>query len=169
VVQIFKRQIERGGPITVTHPEMKRFFMTIPEAVHLVMQAGGMGTGGELFVLNMGEQIRIVDLLEDLVKLSGFEPGEIPIAYTGVRPGEKMQEALWEDDAIVERTAHPDVLKVTEVEISSSSNLADAVRALEAAAAREDRLEIEALLVQCIPTFAPMSSLVGSFHTDTPA
>jgi FlaA1/EpsC-like NDP-sugar epimerase len=164
VVPIFKQQIERGGPVTVTHADMKRFFMTIPEAVHLVIEAAGMGKSGELFVLDMGEQVRIVDLAQDLIRLSGFATEEIGIAYTGVRRGEKMEEALWEDDAIVERTANPDVLKVTELEMSSPSHLADVIRALEAAAVRGDRLEIENLLAQCIPTFVPTSSCESIRH-----
>ncbi len=114
VVPLFKQQIERGGPITITHPEMKRFFMTIPEAVDLVLQAGGMGSGGELFVLNMGEPVRIVDLATDLIKLSGLSPDEVRIEFSGLRPGEKLSESLWEDGAVVEQTANPDVLQVTE-------------------------------------------------------
>jgi FlaA1/EpsC-like NDP-sugar epimerase len=152
VVQIFKRQIESGGPITVTHPEMKRFFMTIPEAVHLVMQAGGMGLGGELFVLDMGEPIRIVDLVGDLVRLSGLEAAGIPIAYTGVRPGEKLEESLWEDGATVERTANPDLLKVTEREARPAGDLAALLRSLEAAAERGDSTAIAALIAEWVPT-----------------
>jgi FlaA1/EpsC-like NDP-sugar epimerase len=87
--------------------------MTIPEAVHLVLQAAGLGRGGEVFVLRMGEQVRIVDLAEDLIRLSGLEPGkDIEIVYTGVRPGEKLSETLLEDDVHYESTPHPDVVKV---------------------------------------------------------
>jgi FlaA1/EpsC-like NDP-sugar epimerase len=114
VVPLFKRQIERGGPVTLTHPEMKRFFMTIPEAVHLVLQAGGFGHAGGLFVLNMGEPVRISDLAADLIRLSGFAPGEIPIVYTGIREGEKLEERLWEENAVVETTVNPEILAVTE-------------------------------------------------------
>jgi FlaA1/EpsC-like NDP-sugar epimerase len=165
VVPIFKRQIERGGPVTVTHPAMKRFFMTIPEAVHLVIVAAGIGTSGELFVLNMGEQVRIVDLAQDLIKLSGLKPEEVKIAYTGVRAGEKMEEGLWEEGAIVESTINPDVLKVIEPETLPLPDLPDVIRALDAAAGRGDRLEIEALLAQCIPTFVPALSPASSHRT----
>jgi FlaA1/EpsC-like NDP-sugar epimerase len=113
VVPLFKSQIARGGPITVTHPEMRRYFMTIPEAVHLVLQAASMGEGGETFVLNMGEQVRILDLAEDLIRLSGLEPGrDVEIIFSGIRPGEKLSEDLWDEGAIYEKTGHPDIQRL---------------------------------------------------------
>jgi len=111
VVPVFKRQIEMGGPVTVTHPEVKRFFMTIPEAVQLVLQAATMGTGGETFVLDMGEQIPVVELARDMIRLNGLEEGrDIDIVFTGLRPGEKMYEELFYEGARIERTTHEKIL-----------------------------------------------------------
>lgn len=107
VVPLFKKQIARGGPITITHPEMRRFFMTIPEAVHLVIQAGSMGKGGEVFILDMGEPVRILDLAKDLIRLSGFEPDkDIAIKFSGVRPGEKLYEELMTAEEGTDHTKH---------------------------------------------------------------
>lgn len=157
VVPVFKRQIERGGPITITHPDVKRYFMTIPEAVHLVLQAGGLSTGGELFVLNMGEPVAIVQLAQDLVRLSGFNAGDIPIVFTGLRLGEKLEEELWEADALVEQTPHPELLRVKEHDPVDAAALLRSLDVLSAAATSGDRLRLEAVLAQWIPTYVPSS------------
>jgi FlaA1/EpsC-like NDP-sugar epimerase/lipopolysaccharide/colanic/teichoic acid biosynthesis glycosyltransferase len=124
VIPIFQRQIAAGGPLTVTHPEMRRYFMTIPEAVQLLLQAAVLGHGGEVFVLDMGEPVRIVDLAADLVKLSGMQLGrDIDIVYSGVRPGEKLFEELFLRSEDFQRTGHPQIF----------------------VAAHEDRVEAQAL------------------------
>jgi FlaA1/EpsC-like NDP-sugar epimerase len=120
VIPIFRRQIERGGPVTVRHPEMTRYFMTIPEAVSLVVQAGSIGGRGEIFVLDMGEPVRIVDLARNMIQLSGLEPdGDIKIEFTGALPGEKLHEELWSADETVGATKHPKILRVTRPQIDA--------------------------------------------------
>jgi FlaA1/EpsC-like NDP-sugar epimerase len=110
VIPIFQEQIARGGPVTVTHPDMRRYFMTIPEASQLVLQAGSMGNGGEIFFLDMGEPVRIADLARDLITLSGLRPGvDVEIRFTGLRPGEKLFEELSVDAEHAEATRHPKI------------------------------------------------------------
>ncbi len=112
VIQIFRRQIARGGPVTVTHPEMTRYFMTIPEAVQLIIQAGAIGASGDVFVLDMGEPVKILDLAQNMIRLSGKEPGrDIAIDVIGPRPGEKLHEELWADGEEPAPTSHAAILR----------------------------------------------------------
>jgi FlaA1/EpsC-like NDP-sugar epimerase len=158
VIPIFKRQIARGGPVTVTHPDMRRYFMTIPEAVHLVLQAFAMGKGGEVFVLNMGEQVRILDLAEDLIRLSGLEPGkDIEIVFTGIRPGEKLSEELWDSWAKYEPTAHPDIVLLAEEDRLSGTELVNKVEELVLLAREGDSAAIVQVLCNYIPGAAVRS------------
>ena len=119
VIPKFREQIAAGGPVTVTHPEMTRFFMSIPEAAQLVMQASLMGKGGQIFVLDMGESIKITDLAKDMIKLSGFDDIDIKIKFTGLRPGEKLYEELLSEGEVVMPTTHP------KLKIASSENISE--------------------------------------------
>jgi len=125
VIPKFQEQIARGGPVTVTHPEITRFFMTIPEASQLVLQASSMGQGGEIFILDMGKPVRIADLAHDLIRLYGFTEEQIRVVFTGLRPGEKLYEELLADDETTTRTPHPKlrIAKAREVPDSLIDNL----------------------------------------------
>ena len=159
VVPLFKQQIARGGPITVTHPDMQRYFMTIPEAVLLVLQAAAMGRGGEIFLLNMGEQVRIVNLAEDLIRLSGLEPGrDIDIVFTGVRPGEKISEDLWEEGMHFQPTDHPEIFRSSEDEDVDSGQLTRTVEELSRLAVSGETSAILELLDIVIPSACVRSS-----------
>jgi FlaA1/EpsC-like NDP-sugar epimerase len=154
VVPIFQRQIEAGGPVTVTHPEMMRYFMTIPEASQLVMQAGAIGKGGEIFVLDMGSPVRILDLAEQLIRRNGLRPGEdIPIRFSGVRPGEKLFEELSGDTETTRPTMHPKI-NVWELPPADTAEVARAIDLLASAAAGT-RDDVIGALRQCVPEFQP--------------
>jgi len=159
VIPKFKRQIANGGPVTITHPDMERYFMTIPEAVHLVLQAASMGQGGEVFVLNMGQQMRIVDLAEDLIRLSGLEPyKEVDIVFTGIRPGEKLSEALWDQWVQYEPTTHPDIVLLKDEDILGGPILRQTVNDLIHLAREGDDTAIVRILDEFIPGAAVRST-----------
>jgi FlaA1/EpsC-like NDP-sugar epimerase len=117
VIPIFRRQIERGGPVTVRHPDLTRFFMTIPEASSLVIQAGAMGGRGQVYVLDMGEPVRILDLAKEMIRLSGRNEEDVPIVFTGVLAGEKIHEVLWNEGEMVGPTSHPKIMRAARATI----------------------------------------------------
>jgi FlaA1/EpsC-like NDP-sugar epimerase len=142
VIPIFRRQIERGGPVGVTHPEMSRYFMTIPEAVSLIVQAGSIGRSGQVFVLDMGEPVLILELARQMIRLSGKEPErDVAIEFIGVRPGEKLHEELWGEGESVADTIHPKILAVTRPAIDAAW-LEDELAELERLVADGETLEL---------------------------
>ncbi len=159
VVPLFKNQIARGGPVTVTHPDMHRYFMIIPEAVHLVMQAAAMGAGGEVFMLNMGQQVRILDLAEDLIRLSGLEPyRDIEITFSGIRPGEKLREDLWEDGVQFDATQHSEIYRAVDEEKVDGAQLAPVLDELINLAHHSQTENLIRLLDESIPSASVRSS-----------
>jgi FlaA1/EpsC-like NDP-sugar epimerase len=158
VIPLFKRQIASGGPITITHPDMKRYFMTIPEAVHLVLQAAAMGHGGEVFVLRMGEQVRIMQLADDLIRLSGLVPEkDIDIVFTGIRPGEKLSEELWDQWAQFEPTSHADIVQLVDEDLLDGQELRNTVNELAFLASEGEVDSIVRIIDETIPGAAVRS------------
>ncbi|NJP04343.1 MAG: polysaccharide biosynthesis protein [Chloroflexaceae bacterium] len=160
VVLTFKRQIAAGGPVTVTHPEMRRYFMTIPEAVQLVLQAAVLGKGGEIFMLDMGQPVKIVDLARDMIELSGLEVGrDIDIVFTGLRPGEKLYEELCVPGEIYQPTCHEKIAIAVNATNTISPILHEAMIALEAAASDNDRAGAREILQALIPEYQPAHNM----------
>jgi FlaA1/EpsC-like NDP-sugar epimerase len=187
VVPIFKEQIAAGGPVTVTHPEMTRYFMTIPEASQLVLQAFSIGKGGEVFVLEMGEPVRIADLAKNLILLSGLQPGrEIEIQYTGLRPGEKMFEELNLQDELLIPTSHSKIRSYVGNHIKDLKQIKAVLLRLQKISEEQDIANLVLLLKELIPDYNPGADLlkaalstktdrtvrakvaVLSVHTETP-
>jgi FlaA1/EpsC-like NDP-sugar epimerase len=158
VVPLFADQIRSGGPVTVTHPDIKRFFMTIPEAVQLVLQASVMGHGEDVFVLDMGEQIKVADLARNMIVLSGLVPDQdIRIVYSGLRPGEKLYEELFEEAELVEPTSHPKVHRAIKNAPCSSERIEQSIGHLEAALSHGDDDALIRRLQEAVPSYMPVS------------
>jgi FlaA1/EpsC-like NDP-sugar epimerase len=156
VVPILEDQIRRGGPITVTHPDMERYFMTVPESVRLILKAASFGTGGEVFVLDMGDPVRIVDLAEALIRLSGFEPDvDVPIQFTGIRPGEKLREEILLAEEGIDSTKVEQIHRARLGTEPDPSALEHAVVHLNEAALQGDPARIRALLQDLVVTYHP--------------
>lgn len=154
VVLTFKKQIAAGGPITITHPEMQRYFMVIPEAVQLVLQAAVMGQGGEIFMLDMGEPVKIVNLARDMIRLSGLEIGhDIEINFSGIRPGEKLFEELFSEGETYGRTVHEKIMIATHASSFQPHHLDETIAGLEAAALANDDTAALAQLHRLVPEF----------------
>jgi FlaA1/EpsC-like NDP-sugar epimerase len=153
VIPLFKKQIDRGGPITVTHPEMVRYFMTAGEAAQLIIQAAALGKGGEIFVLDMGQPVKIVDLARDMIKLSGLKEGEdIEIKFTGLRPGEKLYEETLTQIEGTTATKY-DRIFLTKLEDVNKDKICQAVEELEKLALEGDHQGIKRKLKELVPTY----------------
>ncbi len=155
VLPIFQAQLEKGGPLTVTHPDVRRYFMTVEEAVGLILQSVSLAKGGEIFVLKMGEPVRIADMARSLILLSGLEPGkDVEIRFTGLKQGEKLDEELMEDPAACDPSEHPDVL-ILRGENAPPADLGERLLGLEIAARGTDASAVVSRLRELVPTFRP--------------
>ncbi|OPY79852.1 MAG: UDP-N-acetyl-alpha-D-glucosamine C6 dehydratase [Syntrophorhabdus sp. PtaU1.Bin153] len=154
VIPIFKNQILKGGPVTVTHKDMTRYFMSIPEAVALVLQAGAMGEGGEVFMLDMGEPVRILDVAREMIRLSGLEPDkDIPIVFAGMRKGEKLHEELLTPLETTERTTHPKIFTAKNEVVKN--DITTRIRAFNQLLGNPEKSKIVSLLKEIIPAYTP--------------
>ena len=153
VIPLFARQIAEGGPVTVTHPDIIRYFMTIPEAVRLVLTAGSMAAGGEIFVLDMGQPVRILDLAVNMIRLAGLEPGkDIQIVFTGLRTGEKLFEELLLSEEGTTRTGHEKIFVAAPLD-TNPDRFWETLKNLERAAQWGNQMAIMRLLRQLVPTY----------------
>lgn len=171
VVPLFRKQIAEGGPVTVTHPDITRFFMTIPEAALLVIQAGSMATGGDVFVLDMGEPVKIVDMAKRMIELSGLEirndeqpDGDIELAFSGLRPGEKLYEELLIGESVT-GTRHPKIMRAEEETLTSIA-INEFLQALEKAEAELDCLLARSVLEQAVTGFKPSSAVCDLLYVN---
>jgi len=155
VIPLFKKQIRSGGPVTVTHPEIIRYFMLIPEACQLILQAGSMGKGGEIFLLDMGEPVKIDEMARDLIRFSGFEPDvDIKIEYVGLRPGEKLYEELLTEGEDVMPTEHKKIMVLNSRECDFSC-ITDKIDELKKFAGMKKDEEIKKVFKMIVPEYIP--------------
>ena len=158
VVPLFKRQIEEGGPLTITHPDIIRYFMTIPEACQLVLEAGAMGNGGEIFIFDMGEAVKIIDLAKKIIKLAGFTPyKEIDIKVVGLRPGEKLYEELLSDKSTTLPTYNEKIM-IAKVENCTHKQIDRDIQDLITIATEKDKNAIVIKMKEIVPEFLSMNS-----------
>jgi FlaA1/EpsC-like NDP-sugar epimerase len=158
VIPTFKKQIEQGGPVTVTHPDVTRFFMTIPEAARLVLEAGAMSRGGEIFAFDMGESVKVIDLAKNMIRLSGLELGkDIEIAITGLRPGEKLYEEVLNSAEDTVPTHHPKILRA-KIRENDFSEINSKVNELIALFDSQNNMEMVRLLKQLVPEYISRNS-----------
>jgi FlaA1/EpsC-like NDP-sugar epimerase len=154
VVPRFREQIARGGPVSVTHPEIQRYFMSIPEAAQLVMQAGLMGRSGQIFVLDMGEPVKIAELARQMIRLSGYAEEDIRIEYTGLRPGEKLYEEVLADAEHTLPTPHPK-LRIAKATFPDNGRLVEEIEQWLAAAGHRSAAEVRGRLREWVYEYAP--------------
>jgi FlaA1/EpsC-like NDP-sugar epimerase len=168
VVPTFARQIAAGGPVTVTHPKVTRFFMTIPEAVTLVLEASALGKGGDIFMLDMGKPIKIVHLAEQMILMSGFKPEDIDIVFTGLRPGEKLEEVLSYNRECVTPTEHPQITRLVSPILYNYGVIRRLVNELTSAVADLDLSadDVKELLGKAVPEYIPFAANAGAASPD---
>jgi FlaA1/EpsC-like NDP-sugar epimerase len=158
-VPLFRKQIEQGGPVTITHPEITRYFMTIPEACQLVLEASSMGKGGEIFIFDMGKSIKVIDVAKNMIRLSGLEVGkDIQIKYVGLRPGEKLYEELLCDKENTLPTYHPKIM-IAKVVHNEYNTMLDHLNQFEKLIKTQNNIEIVKLMKRIIPEYKSQNSV----------
>lgn len=166
VIPLFRKQMEKGGPLTVTHPEITRFFMTIPEACQLVLEAGSMGKGGEIFIFDMGKSIKIVDLAKKMIQLSGLQEGrDIQIKYTGMRPGEKLYEELLADEENTLKTHHPKIM-VAKVRTYDFEQISNQICALIELYNKQQNFDLVRKMKEIVPEFISKNSVYSNIDLE---